>query len=113
MFNSWIDRKEHYIKWVIIQNQIVSRNKIKVELDLSNYAMEIGRKKATGVKTSKFTNKFDLVNLKSKVDKLDIDKLKTGLIDIIKLNDVVDNDIVKKTIYYKLITKVSAVDPMN
>ena len=58
--------------------------------------MEIGRKKATGVKTSKFTNKFDLVNLKSKVDKLDIDKLKTGLIDIIKLNDVVDNDIVKR-----------------
>ena len=58
--------------------------------------MEIGRKKATGVKRSKFTNKFDLVNLKSKVDKLDIDKLKTGLIDIIKLNDVVDNDIVKR-----------------
>ena len=75
--------------------------------------MEIECKKATGVKTSKFTNKFDLVNLKSKVDKLDIDKLKTGLIDIIKLNDVVDNDIVKKTVYYKLITKVSAVEPMN
>ena len=33
-------------------------------------------KKATGADTSKFDKKFDLANLKSDADRLDIDKLK-------------------------------------
>ena len=49
---------------------------MKVELDLSNYATKADLKNATGVDTSKFAKKIDLVNLKSNVDKLDIDKLK-------------------------------------
>ena len=46
---------------------------VKVALDLSNYATKADLKNATGVDTSKFV---DLANLKSNVDKLDIDKLK-------------------------------------
>ena len=51
------------------------RGRVKVELGLSNYATNADLKIATGVGTSKFAKKVDLVNLKSSVDKLDIDKL--------------------------------------
>ena len=50
---------------------------IKVELHLSNYATKADLKNATGVDTSDFAKKTDLANLKSDVDKLDIDKLKS------------------------------------
>ena len=50
---------------------------MKVELDLFNYATKGDLKNATGVDTSKFAiKKFNLANLKSDVDKLNIDKLK-------------------------------------
>ena len=49
---------------------------VKVELDLSNYATKTDLKNAAGVDTSDFAKKTDLANLKSDVDKLDIDKLK-------------------------------------
>ena len=42
---------------------------------MSNYATKIDLKNATGVDTSDFAKKTDLVNLKYGVDKLDIDKL--------------------------------------
>ena len=42
---------------------------------MSNYATKIDLKNATGVDTSDFAKKTDLVNLKYDVDKLDIDKL--------------------------------------
>ena len=37
------------------------------------------------------------MNLKTKVDYLDFDKLKTVPVDLKKLNDVVDNEVVKNT----------------
>ena len=49
---------------------------MKVKLDFSNYTTKSDLKTATGVDTSKFSAKVDLANLKSNVDKLDIDKLK-------------------------------------
>ena len=50
--------------------------RVKVELDLSNYVTKGDLKTATGIDTSKFAKKVDLANLRSNVDKLDIDKLK-------------------------------------
>ena len=50
--------------------------RVKIELCLSNYATKADLKNAAGVDTSKFANKVNLTNLKSDVDKLDIDKLK-------------------------------------
>ena len=70
---------------------------MKVDLDLSNYATKADLKKATGVNTSDFAKKADLANLKLVVDELDIDKLKTVNVDLIKLHSVVNN-VAKKTI---------------
>ena len=83
--------------------------------NLSNYATKTDLRNAAGAETSS----FDLVNLKSDVDKLDIDKLKnvpTNLsklktkvdkldvdklvsvpVDLSKLSDAVKNGVAKKT----------------
>ena len=62
---------------------------IKVESDLPNYATRL--KNATGVDTSKFTKTTGSASLKSDVDELDIHKLKTLSVDLIKLSNVADN----------------------
>ena len=41
----------------------------------------------------------NLSNLKSKVNKLDVDKLVAVSVDLSKLNDLVKNDVVKKDAY--------------
>ena len=64
--------------------------RVKVELDLSNYATKADLKTATGGDTSKFTKKVDLTNLKYNVDKLDIDKLKNVLTNLTNLKIKVD-----------------------
>ena len=44
------------------------------------------------------------------VDELDIDKLKTPPVDLYQLSSAVDNDVVKKAVNNKLVTKVNATD---
>ena len=51
-----------------------------------------------------------LDSFKSKVGKLDVDKLATAPADLHKLSNVVDNDIVKDTVYHELVTTVNAID---
>ena len=92
--------------------------KVKVELDLSNYATKAELKNAAGVDLSKFAKKVDLASLKSevdklhinklekvstslnswknKVDKLEVDKLVPVLIDLIKLSDVIKMVLLKR-----------------
>ena len=53
--------------------------RVKIEFNLSNDATKTDWKNETGFDTSKFAKKVDLGSLKSDVDKLDIDKLKTLL----------------------------------
>ena len=48
---------------------------INVKVDLSNYATKPDLKIVAHVDTSSFALKTDLANLKTEVDKLDIDKL--------------------------------------
>ena len=48
---------------------------VKVELYLSNYATKTDLKNSAGVDESFFAKKFDLANLKSDLEKLDIAKL--------------------------------------
>ena len=94
---------------------------VKVELDFCNYAIKAGLKNATGVDTSDSAKKTDspnlksdvdkldidklenvsgnLSNLKSKKDKLDVDKLVPVAVDLSKLSDVVKNDVIKKDAY--------------
>ena len=47
-----------------------------MKVDLSNYTTKADLKNETGVDICDFAKKADLANLKSDVDKLDIDKLK-------------------------------------
>ena len=49
---------------------------MKVELNLSKYATKADLKKEKVANTSKFAKKVDSANLKSNVDKLNINKLK-------------------------------------
>ena len=69
---------------------------INVKVDLSNYATKRDIKNISHVDTSSFALKTHLANLKTDVDKLDIDKLVSVPIDLSKLSDVVKNDVVKK-----------------
>ena len=85
-----------------------SRNNIKVELDLANYATKTDLKNITHVDISSFACKTNLAALKTEVDKLDTDKLKTTPIDLSKLSNVVENDIVKKTDYNAKVTSIEA-----
>ena len=72
-----------------------SKNKIKVELDLSNYAAKSDLKSATDADTSNFAKKSDLASLKPNVQKIYIDKLKVALIDLSKLSNVIRTDVVR------------------
>ena len=83
---------------------------INVKVDLSNYATKADIKNISHVDTSSFALKTNLANLKSEVDKLDIDKLKPVSTDLSKLSNVVKNDVVKKDVYDKLVTKVNNIN---
>ena len=83
---------------------------INVRVDLSNYATKDDIKNITHVDTSSFALKTNLANLKSEVDKLDVNKLNPIPTDLTKVSDVVKNDVVKKTDYNKFVTKVDNID---
>ena len=84
----------------------------KVKIDLSNYATKTDIKNISHVNASSFALKTNLANLKTEVDKLDIDKLMPIPVDLSKLSDVVKSDVVKKDVYNKLVAKVNAI-PLN
>ena len=83
---------------------------VKVELDLSNYSTKTDLKNVTNVDASSFASKTNLASLKIEVDKLDIAKLTPVSNDLAKLSNVVRNDVVKKTEYSQLVTKVDDID---
>ena len=70
-------------------------------------------KNVSHVDVSSFALKSNLASLKTEVDKLDINKLVPVPADLSKLSDVVKNDVVKKTEYNKLVTKVDNIDTTN
>ena len=107
------------------------RDKVKVLLNLSNYATKKELEHATGIDTSYLAAKKDFIALKAEVDKLDINKLtnvptslnnlkrkvdiyvgklETIPADLKKLSDVVDNEVVKNTKFNTLKKKVNNLD---
>ena len=102
---------------------------VKVELNLLIMQQKEILKNALSFDTSKSPKKVDLANLKSEVDKLDIDnleKIPTGLnslkskidkldigksettpVVLSKLSNVVKNYVDKKTEYYELVKNVN------
>ena len=92
--------------------------RVKVELDLFNYARKTDLEKIIGADTSDFTDIADLrsdvanldidelknvpsnlSNLKSKVDKIDVDKLVPVPVDLSKLSNFVKSNFVIKDVY--------------
>ena len=69
---------------------------IKVKIDLTNYATKKDINDITHVDTSNFALKTNLANLKTEVDKLDIDKLVPIPSDLSKLTNVVKMMLLKK-----------------
>ena len=87
-----------------------NRNKIKVEWDISNNATKSVLKVAALAATSELN---DLASTKSDVDKLEANKLQTVPTDLNVLNDVVDNDVLKKTRYDTLVKKVNTIGAID
>ena len=81
-------------------------NNIKVELNLGNYATKDDVKNITHVDVSSYATKANLAALKSEVDKIDVDRLKTTPADLAKLSNLVKNDVVKKTDYNTKVTSI-------
>ena len=61
---------------------------MNVKVDLSSYATKADIKNILHVDTSSFALKTNLANLRSEVDKLDVDKLVSVPVDLSKLSDV-------------------------
>ena len=57
---------------------------INIKVDVSNYATN-KFKKAIGIETSNLTLKSNLTKIKSEVNKIDVNKLKTVPVDLSKL----------------------------
>ena len=85
-----------------------SSNNVKVELDLTNYATKTDLKNITHADVSSFASKTNLAALKTEVDKIDIDKLKTAPTDLAKLTNAIENNVVKKTDYNTKVTSIEA-----
>ena len=85
-----------------------SSNNVKVELDLTNYATKTDLKSITHVDVSSFASKTNLAALKTKIDQIDADKLKTTPIDLDRLSNLVKNDFVKKTDYNAKVTNIES-----
>ena len=81
---------------------------IDVKVDLSNYATKADIKNISHVGTSSFALKTNLANLKTRVDKLDINE--PVPVDLSKLSYVVKNNVVKKVVYNQLVAKVNNID---
>ena len=79
---------------------------INIKSDLSNYATKADIKNISHVDTSSFALKTNLSNLKTEVDKLDIDILVPVPTDLSKLSNVVENDVIKKTGYNSKIAEI-------
>ena len=74
--NSWIDKKDIVIENNSPEPYALSKNKMKLQSDFSNYATKSNLKEATVIDMSEFAKKTDLTILKSNIDDLNINKLK-------------------------------------
>ena len=83
-----------------------SSNNIKVELDLISYATKTDLNNITHVDTSSFASKTNLAALKSEVDKIDLDTLKTAPTDLAKLTNAAEYELVKKAVYNTKVTSI-------
>ena len=120
-FNSWVDKKNlvwfYWLQFYCIKmSQYFPKpyepfgGDTNIKVDLSNYATKTDIKNISHVDTSSFALKTNVASLKTEVYKLGIDKLVPVPTDLSELSNVVKNDVVKETVYDKLIGKVNNID---
>ena len=80
---------------------------------MSSYATKTDLKNVAHIDVSSFASKTNLASLKTEVDKIDAEKLKTVPVDLAMLSNIVKNDGVKKTENNSLKTKVDNIDTTN
>ena len=90
-----------------------SSKNIKVKLDLRNYATKDDVKNFTHVDVSSYASETNLAASKTEVDKIDVGKLKTVPDDLVKVSNVVKNEVIKKTTYNTLKNKVDVIDNLK
>ena len=73
----------------------------------------VNLKGAKSIDTSTLASKRDLASLKTKINDLNVVKLKKISVDLSKLNNVVENNVVKNTVYNQLVTKLIATEIEN
>ena len=83
---------------------------IDVKVDWSNYAAKADLNNATGIYISELALRSDLPNLKAEVGKIDVYKWKTISVDLSKLSNAVNNDVVKKAVHDKSAATVNNID---
>ena len=88
-----------------------SKSIIKFGLNLPNYETKFDLEIATG--KSEFAKMFDIASLKSDIDDLNINKLKTFPFDFNKLINVAKNDVTKTTVYNELVRKINPIQNNN
>ena len=110
-FHSWVDEKD--LSQYFAKPYEPFRGDINVKVGLSNYATKTDLKNVSHVDVSSFALKSNLTSLKTEVDKLDIDKLTPAPDDLVKLSNVVNSNVVKKTENNKFVTKVDNIDTTN
>ena len=75
---------------------------------MANCATKDDVKNITHVDVSNFASKTNLAALKTEVDKIDAGKLKTVPVDLTKLSNAANNDVVKKTDYNAKVTSIES-----
>ena len=112
-FNSWIDEgnlvQRKYKRNIKLSYYLAYRsssNNIKVKLGLVNYATKTDLKNITHADVGSFASKTNLAALKTELDKIDADKLKTTPTDLAKLTNAIEHDVVKETDYNTKVTRI-------
>ena len=77
---------------------------------MSNYATKTEFKNATRISTSNIALKSNLIKLKTEVDKIYVEKLITFPVDLRKLSNGVNDEVIKKNVCDKLVAKVNTTD---
>ena len=80
-----------------------------LKLKLSNHATKEDISNISQINTSSFALKTSLSSLKTKGDKVDIDKLVPVPVDLSTLSNVVKN-VFENNVYDKLVVKVNSID---
>ena len=98
-----------YKKWTSIFQNVMNHLVEMLKLKLSNQATKEDISNISHIDTSSFALKTSLSSLKTKGDKVDIDKLVPVPVDLSTLSNVVKN-VFENNVYDKLVVKVNSID---